>query len=523
MDIDNLFQNLLQSLFADMEVNLQLKGVFRDTSVHKTQILRKDFIKDKTAQGRFHHVGSFRSVSQFFRNFNLDSGMKGKNMVFICQYGFIQALEVFSFSHCPGSFLCQVVNTQYHILGRNGNRSAVGRLQQVIGGKEHKTAFRLRFHGKRKMHGHLVTVEVRIECGTYQGVKLNRLTFHQNRLKGLDTEPVQGRGTVQHNGMFFDNILQDVPNLGIQSFHQFLCIFNVLGNSSCHQLLHNKGLEQLDSHFLGQAALVNFQFRPHYDNTSPGVVNTLAQQVLTETSGFPLQHVGKGLQRPVSGACYRMASSAVVDKGIHRFLEHSLFVSDNDIRSTQLQQSFQTVISVNNPAVQIIQVGGGKAPAVQLYHRTQIRRNNRNSIQNHPFGTVSGLPESLHNLQALNDSGAFLAGGFIQSCFQFFRFLFQVNCFQQLFDGLSTHPCTEFISPGFSCILEFLLGKHLLVFQIALARIQHDIRSEIKYLFQHSGGKIQNQPHTAGDTFKIPDMGNRRRQFNMSHTLTADA
>ena len=46
MDIDNLFQNLLQSLFADMDINLQLQGIFGIASVYNAQILRQDFIND---------------------------------------------------------------------------------------------------------------------------------------------------------------------------------------------------------------------------------------------------------------------------------------------------------------------------------------------------------------------------------------------------------------------------------------------------------------------------------------------
>ena len=84
--------------------------------------------------------------------------------------------------------------------------------------------------------------------------------------------------------MFFDNILQDIPYLGIQSFHQFLCILNILGNTSRHQFLHNEGLEQLDCHFLGQTALVNLQFGAYNDNASSGIVNTFTQKVLTETA-----------------------------------------------------------------------------------------------------------------------------------------------------------------------------------------------------------------------------------------------
>jgi hypothetical protein len=43
---------------------------------------------------------------------------------------------------------------------------------------------------------HLVTVEVGIECGTNQRMKLKCLAFNQDRLKGLYAQPVQGRRAV---------------------------------------------------------------------------------------------------------------------------------------------------------------------------------------------------------------------------------------------------------------------------------------------------------------------------------------
>ena len=66
-------------------------------------------------------------------------------------------------------------------------------------------------------------------------------------------------------------------------------------------------------------------------------------------------------------ACNRTTTAAVVDQRINCLLQHTFLVADDDIRSAQLQQSFQTVVSVDNTAVQIIQVGcwqNGRRPAV---------------------------------------------------------------------------------------------------------------------------------------------------------------
>ena len=87
---------------------------------------------------------------------------------------------------------------------------------------------------------------------------------------------------------------------------------------------------------------------------------------------------------PVTG----FAAAAVVDKGVNGFLKHTLFVADDDIRARESSISFfKTVVSVDNAAVKVVQVAGGETAAVELNHRADIRRNDRNNVQNHPFGT----------------------------------------------------------------------------------------------------------------------------------------
>src|SRR5699024_7670900 len=159
---------------------------------------------------------------------------------------------------------------------------------------------------------------------------------HQDRLEGLDSQTVQRRGAVQHNRMLFDNVFQYVPYLRLQSFHHLLGVLDIVCSSVLHQLFHNERLEQLDCHLLWQTALIDLKFRSDYDNGTSGVVDTFTQQVLTETSGFTLQHVRQGLQGPVSRSCDRTATAAVVDQGVHCFLQHSLFISYDNVRSAQL-------------------------------------------------------------------------------------------------------------------------------------------------------------------------------------------
>ena len=371
------------------------------------------------------------------------------------------------------------------------------------------------------MNRHLVTVEVGVERGTNQRMQFDRFTLYQDRLERLDTQTMQSRGTVQHNRMLFDNIFQNIPHCRLQFFYHLLGIFDIMSGSVGNQLFHYKRFEQLDRHLFRQTTLIDLQLRSDNDNGTSGIVNTFTQKVLTETSGLTFQHIGKRFQRTVARSCYRTAAAAVVDQRIDCFLQHTFLIAHNDIRSAKLQQTLQTVVSVDNTAVQIVQVGSRETSSVQLYHRAQIRRDHRNRIQNHPLRTVAGLTESLHNLQTFDDTGAFLAGGILQTLFQLCGFFFQIDRHQKLFDGLSAHTCAESIAVLLAGILIFLLRQDLLVLQFGIACIQNDIICKVQNFLQSSRRQIQNQSHAGRNPFEVPDMRYRSCQLDMSHTLTA--
>ena len=329
------------------------------------------------------------------------------------------------------------------------------------------------------MNRHLVAVEVRVERCTNKRMKLDRLTFYQDRLESLDSQTVKCRGTVQHNRMLFDNVFKNIPHLGLKLLYHFLRVFDVMRSSVCNQLLHNKRFKQLDGHLFRQTALINLKFRTNYDNRTSGVIHTFAQKVLTETAGFTFQHVGKGFQGSVSGTCYRTAAAAVIDQGIHSLLKHTFLVADNDIRSAQLQKSFQTIISVDDPSVQIVQIRGGKTSAVKLYHRTEIRRDNRDRCKDHPFRTVSGFTEGFYHFQTFDDPRTFLACGVRKLFFQLFRVFLQVNGLKQFHDRLRSHTYTESAAVCFAGVLIFLFCKNLFVLKSGISRIQYNIICKI--------------------------------------------
>ena len=331
------------------------------------------------------------------------------------------------------------------------------------------------------MDRHLVAVEVSVERCTNQRVKLDRLAFHQDGLKRLNAQSVQCRSTVQHYRMLFDDIFQNIPDLRVYALNQFLGVLDILGNISLLQFLHNEGLEELQRHFLRHAALIDLQFGTDNDNASSGVVNTLAQEVLSETASLTFKHVGQGLEGPVAGTCDRTAASAVVDQRVDRFLKHSLLVPDDDVRSAEFKKSLKTIVSVDDPSVQIIQVGSCESSAVELHHGAQIRRNDRDAVHDHPGRRISGLAEGLDDFQSLDDPGSLLALHSLHLLAQFLVFFLYLDIEKQLFDSLGTHSRAELVAVLLSGFLILALSQHLLVLEVCLAFVQYDIGGKIEH------------------------------------------
>ena len=57
--------------------------------------------------------------------------------------------------------------------------------------------------------------------------------------------------------------------------------------------MNHKRLEELDCHLLRQTALVHLQLGSHHDDGTTGVINTLAKQVLAETTLLAFNNVAQ--------------------------------------------------------------------------------------------------------------------------------------------------------------------------------------------------------------------------------------
>ena len=236
---------------------------------------------------------------------------------------------------------------------------------------------------QRHVHGHLVTVEVGVEGRADERVDLDGLALDELRLEGLDAEAVQGGCAVEQHGVLGDDLFEDVPHDRAGALDHALGRLDVLRVVEVDQALHHERLEQLERHLLGQTALVQLELRADDDDRTAGVVDALAEQVLAEPALLALEHVGQRLERAVAGARDRATATAVVEEAVDGLLEHPLLVVDDDLRRTEVEQALESVVAVDHATVEVVEVGGREAATVELHHRAQVRRDDRDGVEDH--------------------------------------------------------------------------------------------------------------------------------------------
>ena len=99
--------------------------------------------------------------------------------------------------------------------------------------------------------------------------------------------------------MVLDDVFECIPNIGIDALDLLLGFLYVRCLAGFDEALHSERREQLKCHLLRKTALIALQIRSDDDNGTSGLVNALAERVLTETPLLTVQHLGERLERAV--------------------------------------------------------------------------------------------------------------------------------------------------------------------------------------------------------------------------------
>ncbi len=189
------------------------------------------------------------------------------------------------------------------------------------------------------------------------------------------------RRAVQQHRMALGHFLENVPDFRRLALDHLLGAAHGVDVAELLQATDDERLEQDERHLLRQPALVEFQFRTDDDDRTAGIIDAFAEQVLAETAALALEHVAERLERTIARAGDGTAVAAVVEERIDRFLQHALFVADDDVRRLELQEVLEPVVAVDDAAIEIVQIGGREPAAFERNERTQIRRDDRAALR----------------------------------------------------------------------------------------------------------------------------------------------
>jgi hypothetical protein len=303
----------------------------------------------------------------------------------------VAAREQLAFAELARAGKAQEVAAEHDVLVRRDDRVAVRGREDVVRRQHQRRRLDLRLERQRQVHGHLVAVEVGVEARADQRVDADRVAFDQHRLEGLDAHAVQRRRAVQQHRVLVDHLFEDVPHLFVLALEHLLRRLDRVGVAELLEAADDERLEQLERDLLGQAALVQLELGTDDDDRTRRVVDALAEQVLAEAALLALDHVGQRLERAVARAEHRAAAAVVVEQRVDRLLQHPLLVADDDLGRVEVEQLLQAVVAVDEAAVEVVQVRRREVARLEQHERTQIRRDDRDHVEDHPLGW---LPES---------------------------------------------------------------------------------------------------------------------------------
>ena len=225
-----------------------------------------------------------------------------------------------------------------------------------------------------------------------------------------------------------------------------------------------------------------------------------------------LEHVGQRLERPLVRAGDGLAAPAVVEERIDRFLQHALFVADDDLGRVQLLQTLETVVAVDHAAIEIVEIRRRETATVERNQWAQIGWNHRDHFQHHPLGLVARLAECVDHLEALRDLLALRLGrSFLHLLAQLFGQLVHFDSAQEFADGLRAHAGREGVLAQLLDELRVaLFGEKLAPLQTALLRIDDDVRLGVENLLEILERNVEQVADARGQRLQEPNVGHGR-------------
>ncbi len=262
--------------------------------------------------------------------------------------------------------------------------------------------------------------------------------------------------------MLSNDLFENVPNDGLATLHHALGALDVLGHLGLDETLHDKRLEEFKRHHLGQTTLVQLELWAHHDDRTARVVHALAEQVLTEPALLTLQHVRETLQWSATLSSDWTSTTSVVEECVDSFLEHALFVVDNDVGRAEVEQSLQTVVAVDDATVQVVEVRRRETSTVELHHWSKVRRNDRHCFKDHRTRVVQTVAVIIATVEGLHDGETLQELGVALRAERLATVLRVDHLAHDLFLVVEVHPVNQ---------LENCVGSHAAFEVVTVAKV----------------------------------------------------
>ena len=332
---------------------------------------------------------------------------------------------------------------------------------------------------------------------------------------------------VQEDRVLLDDLFESVPHLVRRLLDELLRGLDRRRDALLLEAVVDERLEELEGHLLREAALVELELGPDDDDGPARVVDALAEEVLAEAARLALERVGERLQGPVVRALQDAAAAAVVEQGVDGFLEHPLLVPDDDLGRAQLEELLEAVVAVDDAAVQVVQVRRGEAAAVEGHERTELRRNDRDDVQDHPLRAVARAAERVDDLQALGGLEALQGRRLgLHDEAQLLGEVVDVDALEELLDRLGAHLRDERVEAVLRLELaELLLRDEALFLELLFlgerARVDDDVLLEVEDALEVAQREVEEVPDAARQSLEEPDVRNGSRELDVAHALAA--
>ncbi len=155
-------------------------------------------------------------------------------------------------------------------------------------------------------------------------------------------------------------------------------------------------------------------------------------------------------------------------------MEHALLVVDNDVGRAEVEQALQTVVAVDDAAVEVVQVRRGETATVELDHRTKVRRNDRHRFEDHGARVVQSTSLVVTSVEGLDDGEALQELGVALRAERLAAVLRVNHLAHDLLLGVEVHAVDQ---------LEDRVGAHAALEVLAVAKvhlaIQHFVLDDL--------------------------------------------